>query len=557
MKVTPRDYQVRAMEACDQAEREGVRRPLVVHPTGTGKGVLMGALAARRADKGRTLVMVHRQELADQFIEKLSWQAPELQTGIVKAEKNELDAPVVIASTPTLAGAARLAQLVESGRRSPFGTILFDEAHLAPAPTPAAALRALGSYNAYGPLTIGLTATPGRDKKSLGVWERVVDYMSIREAIYRGFLCPILPALVVETKMDLARFKKRNGDLSDGDLGQELEDSGAIDQIADAYVQHATERKALAFTPTVKTAHLLARALRDRGVPAEALDGQTDKAERKAILARLRTGETTVVCNCGVLTTGFDEPSVDCVIIARPTTSHTLYVQMAGRGTRKSPGKNNLLLMDIVGASQRHDLISRVDLGDAEDEAKRKKRGDAEALACASCGVPCEVTWHRCSLCRRYLPAKVLSAGGHRHDNCQSGKAGQVDVFGESRLRWLPIGPGWCLGAGTEVVVMVPSGVDAWKLATYQNGNINVLHDAIPSDWATGIGEDRAKAFQKLVDRDARWLAGPISDQQKSRLVREGFPAAKLPLVRTKGEAADLVTRIQARRAVRRLGVTM
>jgi superfamily II DNA or RNA helicase len=552
-----REYQKRALANVEKAEREGIRRPLIVHPTGTGKGVVMGALTERRADRGRTLVTVHREELADQFIEKLAWQAPDIETGIVKAERDELDTPVVIASVATIQRRARLARLVESHRRSPFGTIIVDEAHLAPAPGWRGALEALGSFNPYGPLTVGLTATPERDKKALSVWEKVVDYMSIREAIFRDFLCPILPALVIETKADLGRVRKTGGDFSEGGLGQELEDSGAIDQIADAYVEHARDRKGLAFTPTIKTAHLLAEALRARGVAAEALDGGTDKDERKAILARLKSGETRLVCNCAVLTTGFDEPSIDIILIGRPTTSHTLYVQMAGRGTRKSPGKKNLLIMDIVGASERHDLVSRVDLGDEDETRPKKKEGESEAQVCPTCETPCELAEHRCALCRRYLPKGKVNKGEARHDNCAAGGKGHVDVFGASRLSWLPVGPAWVLGAGKEVVVMVPEGVDTWRLASYENGRVSVLHDALPSDWAMGIGEDRAKAFQKLAEREARWRNMPVSQLQKGRLIREGLPENALPKVRTQGQAADLVTRIQGRRAIKKLGVAL
>jgi hypothetical protein len=104
---------------------------------------------------------------------------------------------------------------------------------------------------------------------------------------------------------------------------------------------------------------------------------------------------------------------------------------------------------------------------------------------------------------------------------------------------------------------MVPEGLDTWKLATYKGGRVEVLHDEIPVDWAMGIGEDRAKAFQKLVERTARWLNQPVSDLQRGRLLREGLPERALPRVRTRGEAADLLTRIQGRRAVKKLGVSV
>jgi len=543
-----RPYQTAAIEAVDAADREGVRRPLVVHPTGTGKTVTFSHLISQRSPLGRALVLVHRDELAQQTVNKINLVAPELTTGIVKAERNEVDRDVVVASVQTIHRDARLAQLGE------FATVVVDEAHHAPAPTWTKVLTGVGSFNPYGPLTVGFTATPERDGKSLGVWEKVVSYMSIREAIYGGYLCAIT-GQTVQTSMDLGRVRKTGGDYADGSLGDELENSGAIEQIADAYVKYAAERKGVAFTPTVATAHHLADALRQRGIPAEALDGSMATEERRAILGRLKTGQTQVVVNCAVLTEGFDEPSISCVVVARPTKFHGLYVQMVGRGTRLYPGKSDLLVLDVTGASTRHDLVAVVDLGLEVDEERRKKEPTGEKLACPTCEEPCEEPAHRCRLCHRYLPARLVAEGEAVHETCAAGKTGKVDVFATSRLRWLPVGPGWCLGAGKEIVVMAPAGLDTWRLAAYQNGRVQVLHDQLPSDWAMGIGEDRAKAFQKLVERDARWLRQRPTDQQLGRLVREGFPESKLDRILTRGDAADLITRIQGRRALRKMGV--
>jgi superfamily II DNA or RNA helicase len=563
--LTLRPYQRRALEAIETAEREGVRRPLLVFPTGTGKTVIFSHALKERAEKGRGLVLVHREELAGQTRDKLAMVAPELSTGVVKAERDELDADVVVASVQTVSRDKRLAALIESGKRSPFGTIVVDEAHHAPAPTWYKVLAGMGAYSAFGPLTLGFTATPERDNgKTLGVWEKVVSYMSIREAIYGdrkkgeegGYLVPILPAVVVETKMDMGTIRKTGGDYSDGDLGTALEECGAIEQIADAYKEHAADRKGVAFTPTVATAHHLAAELTKRGIVAEAVDGGTETELRRSILRRLKTGETQVVVNCAVLTEGFDEPSVSCVVVARPTRFHGLYVQMVGRGTRLYPGKKDLMVLDIVGASNRHELVGLVDLGLDMDDPRKRPTEPSERMQCPTCESPdCGFPeLHRCKLCNRYLPIGVTGKGGTRHENCHAAGGGRTDVFGCSRLRWLPLPDGaYCLGAGKEVVVMVPVGEDTWKLAAYEGHRLTVIQKELPADWAMGIGEDRAKAFQKLAERDARWLKGPASDSQKSRLIREGFPAEHLPRVRTKGDAADLITRIVGRRAVRKL----
>lgn len=546
-----RDYQRRAIDACTEAHAEGVVRPLVVHPTGTGKTVTFAHAAQERAHLGRSLVLVHREELASQTAEQLAMIAPELQTGVVQAERNEMTASVVIASVWTVVNRLEALRATEA-LFGEFATIIVDEAHHAPAPTWRKILDHMNSFSPYGPLTMGFTATPERDGKSLDIWERVVDYMSIREAVLAGYL--VRPTgITVETSLDLTQVRKTGGDYREGDLGGQMTASGAIEEIADAVVRHAADRKGVAFLPTVATAHALAAALRERGITAEALDGTTPKDERKAILKRLKSGATQYVCNCGVLTEGFDEPSISCVVMARPTKFHGLYIQCVGRGTRLHPGKTDLLVLDITGASQRHELVTLVDLGLDDSKPAKRKTEPAEPQVCAVCETACTDPEHRCSLCQRRLPLTVIKDGLRRHPTCTVSKGGTVDVFETSRLRWLSVEDGFCLSAGREVIVMAPVGEDVWKLVTYEAGRLKVLHGAVPSDWAMGIGEDHAKAFQNLNERKARWLSQPPTTPQLTRLVADGFPADKTHKIKTRGQAADLITRIQARRALRRL----
>lgn len=547
-----RPYQTEAIAAINVADRAGVRRPLVVHPTGTGKTVTFTNLLKERAPLGRGLVMVHRDELANQTVDKINMVAPELTTGVVKAERNEVDADIMVASVQTLHRDNRLASLLAAG---PIETVVVDEAHHASAPTWQKILNTLGSMSPVGPLTVGFTATPERNGKSLGVWERVVSYKSIREMIHQGYLCPIRGQMV-QTSMDLGDVRVTRGDFQDGSLGDALEASGAIEEIADAYVKYASDRKGVMFTPTVDTAEHLAQVLNTRHIRSESLSGTTPTDERRAILARLKSGATQVVTNCAVLTEGFDEPSIECVVVARPTTFHGLYVQMVGRGTRVYPGKRDLLVLDVTGASQRHDLVAVVDLGVGEEKTGDGPAEPGQGHQCAACGGPCQEPEHRCRLCSRPLPLDLIRKGATRHENCRADKTTEIDVFATSKLRWLPVGDSaWCLGAGQEVVVMAAAGADTWKLAAYRSGKIEVLHEQIPADWAMGIGEDRAKAFKKLIERDARWLSLPATDAQKGRLVREGFPESKMDRVHTRGDAADLITRIQGRRAVKKMGV--
>jgi ATP-dependent helicase IRC3 len=113
-------------------------------------------------------------------------------------------------------------------------------------------------------------------------------------------------------------------------------------------------------------AHRVAETFQGAGIAAEALDGTTPLNERHDILARLHSGETRVVCNCAVLTEGFDEPSVECIVIARPTKSKPLYVQMVGRGTRLYLGKSDCLVLDVVGVTKRHSIMTASEIFDLD-----------------------------------------------------------------------------------------------------------------------------------------------------------------------------------------------
>jgi hypothetical protein len=128
-----------------------------------------------------------------------------------------------------------------------------------------------------------------------------------------------------------------------------------------------------------------------------------------------------------------------------------------------------------------------------------------------------------------------------------------MDTFATSKMRWLPVGDGYCLGTDSGVILMREIDEGLWRLAEYAQGRIEVLHESLPADWAQGIGEDRAKAFGRLSRRDARWLAEEPTPAQVNRLLREGLPENRVEQIRTRGQAADLITRIQGRRAMRKL----
>ena len=214
-------------------------------------------------------------------------------------------------------------------------------------------------------LLLGLTATPYRtDKASLGeVFDKIVHSYGIQEGIRDGYLVDIR-AFRVEGKADLDEVHTLGGDFNQKELSHALNTPARNRLIVDAYQKHAAGTKAIAFTAGVQHAYDLAALFRTAGIPAEAVDGAMPPHDRRAVLARLKTGETRVVLNASVLTEGFDEPSVVTVILARPTKSLGLFTQEIGRGTRPSPatGKTHMILLDVVDATRRHKLMTVKDL---------------------------------------------------------------------------------------------------------------------------------------------------------------------------------------------------
>ena len=344
-----RDYQQECVDAVLAAWESGRRRALIAMPTGTGKTVVFSHIIKRRLKLGRALVLVHRDELVQQSVEKLNAIVPEASVGVIKAERDEHNADVVVASIQTLGRQDRLNRIP----RNHFSTIIVDEAHHSRAETYMRTLEYFLAFDPNGPYTLGCTATPERhDKLALGkVFQDIVYHASIPAMIRRGYLCDVRGLRVV-AKVDLSKVRVRGGDYVESELEQALVAANGVEAICRALLEFAADRKSIIFVPGVRMAHQVAAALLEAGVAAAAIDGSMPLSERREILAKLRGGELQAIANCMVLTEGFDEPSVDCIFVARPTRSRTLYVQMVGRGLRLAEGKQDCLVLDLVGATE-------------------------------------------------------------------------------------------------------------------------------------------------------------------------------------------------------------
>ena len=352
--LDPRDYQQDAIDAVFDSYNRGIIRQVCVMPTASGKTVVFCYVIQKWGWK--TVIIVHREELVEQTLNKLKTIAPGLSVGIVKAGKDQTKADIVIASAQTIARTDRLARLVEDTRDIPL-LVISDECHHDPASTRKRAIDALAPD-----LLLGVTATPKRaDGVRLdSIYQEIVYQIGMLDLMYRGFLAPLV-GLRIDADADLDTVRSRYGEFAEGDLSRAVNTDARNQLIVESFQRHASDRtRTIAFCVDKAHARDLADTFVDAGIKAEVILGETTKDERDAIYSALRAGDLPVVTNCNVLTEGFDEPSIDCILMARPTKSESLYIQMAGRGARLSgdTNKTDCLLIDFVDSTTRHKLVT-------------------------------------------------------------------------------------------------------------------------------------------------------------------------------------------------------
>ena len=349
-----RPYQVAAYHRIfEEFLDRGRRSTLLVLPTGSGKTYTFGMVARRViAEHGRVLVLAHREELITQAANALA--AFGIDAAIEKAAQSARDSlwgepDCVIASVQTMQR-KRLA----SWARGHFHLIVTDEAHHSPAESYQYIYDHLDA-----PWHLGVTATADRlDGENLGgIYDSLAYEYSLRQAIEEGWLSR-LSIVRCATKVDLSKIRTTGGDLNTGDV--EVAIAPYIEELANAVRQEIGTRRTLLFTPDVGSAQAFASALTSLNIPAGVISGDT--RDRKEILDQFRRGAIRVLCNCQLLTEGFDAPFVQAIVLARPTKSRSLYAQMIGRGTRLYAGKKDCLIVDFAWLTGKHKLVDPVEL---------------------------------------------------------------------------------------------------------------------------------------------------------------------------------------------------
>ena len=366
-----RPYQAEAKAAVFEQWDKGTLKTLLVLPTGCGKTIVFAKVAEDCVRQGyRVLILAHRGELLEQAADKIK-QSTNLGCATEKAEQSCLGSwfRITVGSVQSMQREKRLSQFSDDY----FNVIIIDEAHHCISDGYQKVLQHFPDAK-----VLGVTATPDRgDMRNLGEFFESLAYeYTLPKAIREGYLSPI-KAMTIPLQLDLSGVSIQSGDFKAGDIATALDPY--LHQIADEMMKYCRDRKTVVFLPLVKTSQKFKEILNEKGFKAAEVNGESkDRAE---VLEAFDKGEYNVLCNSMLLTEGWDCPSVDCVIVLRPTKVRSLYSQMVGRGTRLCEGKSHLLLLDFLWHTERHELCHPADLICEKKEVARKMTENLEETA--------------------------------------------------------------------------------------------------------------------------------------------------------------------------------
>lgn len=363
-----RPYQQEAREAIFEQWDNHVLKTLLVLPTGCGKTIVFAKVAEDCVRHGdRVLILAHRSELLEQASDKI-FQSTGLRCAVEKANETCMDSwfRIVVGSVQSMMREKRLSQFADDY----FTTIIIDEAHHCLSDSYQRVLQHFPNAK-----VLGVTATPDRgDMRNLGEYFESLAYeYTLPKAIKSGYLSPI-KALTLPLQIDMSGVGVQAGDFKAGDIGNALDPY--LCSIAEEMKKYCKDRKTVVFLPLVKTSQKFRDILNENGFKAAEVNG--DSQDRSEILKDFEEGRYNVLCNSMLLTEGWDCPSVDCVVVLRPTKVRSLYCQMVGRGTRLSPGKDHLLLLDFLWHTERHELCHPASLICQDEEVARQMTKNIE-----------------------------------------------------------------------------------------------------------------------------------------------------------------------------------
>lgn len=511
-KIGLRPYQQEAREAVLSKWQEGQSRLLLVLPTGTGKTIVFASVAEECVRKGgRVLILAHRGELLEQAADKIK-KSTGLGCAVEKAEQTCKGQyfRIVVGSVQTLMREKRLGQFPADY----FQTIIVDEAHHCISDSYQKILQYFSDAN-----VLGVTATPDRgDMRNLGDYFQEIAYeYTMPRAIREGYLCPI-KALTLPLNIDISSVSMQAGDFKASDIGTALDPY--MQGIAEEMGKYCQDKKTVVFLPLVKTSQKFRDVLNDHGFRAAEVNG--DSQDRAEVLEAFDRGDYNVLCNSMLLTEGWDCPSVDCVVVLRPTKVRSLYCQMVGRGTRLSPGKDHLLLLDFLWHTERHELCHPATLICSNPEIAQQMTKNLEDKA--GVAVDLEEAEKTASedvqIQREEALAKLLSEQKHKKSRLVDPLQFEMSIQAEDLSNYVP--------------------AFGWECAPPSETQIKALEKFDINAGAVDNAGKASKLLERLEKRRAEGLASP---KQIRQLEQRGFQNVSMW---SREQAKRLIDRIAA-----------
>ena len=380
-----RDYQQKAIDMLyDWFDKNDEGNPCLVLPTGSGKSHIIAAMIKDMLNKWqgtRVLMLTHVKELIEQNAEKMREHWKNAPMGIYSAALNKrcLTEPITFAGIQSIVRKAKALGHID--------IVIVDEAHSINHKDAGSYRKLIDTLKQTNPnvRVVGLTASPFRLGHGMihegddVIFNALIEPVQIETLVDRGFLAP-LRSKHTEFEIDVDGVKKRGGEFIAGELERAVDTDDNNERAVKETINRAIDRKSwLVFCTGVDHAQHMSDLFNKHGVTADCVTGETPQAERDAIIERFKAGKIRVLTNMNVLTTGFDYPGIDCLVMLRPTLSPGLYLQMAGRGMRIAPDKEDCLVLDFAGNVKRHGPITAV------EPPNKKGKGVAPTKVCPEC----------------------------------------------------------------------------------------------------------------------------------------------------------------------------
>jgi ATP-dependent helicase IRC3 len=541
-----RPYQQEILAAIRENYRDGIRRMVVSSATGTGKTVMFSQIPSLMRDMlaDQILVLVHTEELVEQNAEELRVSNPDMRVSIEMAERHaDPDADIIVASVPTLGR-------TNSKRRENFNwdhiaICICDEAHHATATTYRNIFEK-GGFLAEDSdkLLIGFTATPNRaDGTPLAeIFQKIVYDYPIRRGIEEKYLCDVT-GVRVKTRTCLDTVHSINGEFKMQELADTVNTPVRNHLVAEAWLKEAAPRKTVAFTVDVQHAVDLASCFRSHDIAAEAVWGDDPKRAEK--LARHKSGETLVLTNCAVLTEGYNDPSIACIVLAAPTKSALKFTQRIGRGTRLFEGKRNCLILDVVDATKKHSLASLASLLGFPAELELHGESAVKAVGIIE------------DAQREYphVDLSKLTDLNKLKEYLEQVNLFEVqfapEVIEHSVLNWFKVPDGYVISLmNIDRAVITQNLLGKFEAKVTLNGTeYSGTMDTLPSAFKRvedTIREHSGEAAIKMASRNQQWHQDLATPKQLG-LLRKVYPGKAVPSNLTKGAAAKLISQYFAK----------